>query len=131
MEEKEIVIRPEAILEQLYAIATCNVAGAVEAKDGNLEIRDTRLLTKAQQFAIAAMEKTTGGIKIKFYDKLKALELLGKFLGLFEPAQQPKTENSDLLEEVLQATRKELDYDIPELQQAADDCYDLVESPGP
>ena len=99
----------------------------MEVKDGVLTVPDTRSLTLGQRAAIASIERGTGGLKVKLYDKLKALELLGKYLGLFDsgPEQPP----SPLLERLLEQTRTEVDtYDLPELQQAAADCHDLVES---
>ena len=64
-----------------------------------------------------------------YYDKLKALELLGKYLGLFE-ARGNLTEDrqTNLLQAILEATAKEVDVrDLPELQQAAAAGHDLVE----
>ena len=46
----------------------------------------------------------------------KALELLGKYLGLFEGNPQEEAQNN-LLEAILAATREEVDtHDLPELQ---------------
>ena len=59
---------------------------------------------------------------------LKALELLGKALGLFEGAAAQQ-EHNNLLEALVLATGKEVDLDdIPEIQQAAETGYQLVES---
>jgi len=69
---------------------------------------------------------------VKFYDKLKALELLGKYMGLFEgKLSREEKEENNLLEAILKATREEVDiHDIPELQQAAAVGHDLVEQAG-
>ena len=65
---------------------------------------------------------------LKFYDKLKALELLSKLMGLFDGKSFPEQQENNLLEEILKATREEMDiHDIPELQQTADAGDDLVE----
>ena len=118
----------ERLLEELWGIATAKVTDFLEIKDGVLTVTDTENLTEGQKAAIAAVEKGTGGIKMKFYDKLKALELLGKYLGLFESG--PVSPPSPLLERLLETTRKEVEiHDVPEIQQTAVDCHDLVESP--
>jgi len=115
----------ERILQELAAI------GFARAED-YLEIREGQPLLKQGQHmaAIAAVETTSKGIKVKFYDKLKALELLGRHVGLFGGGGWNPEENN-LLEAIMQASKEEVDaYDLPELQQTAADCHDLVESAG-
>jgi hypothetical protein len=66
---------------------------------------------------------------VKFYDKLKALELLGKALGAFECSTHLQQENN-LLEAIVSSTGGEVCVDdLPEIQQTAAAGDDLVESP--
>ncbi|MEB2275881.1 terminase small subunit [Bacillus sp. ILBB4] len=46
-------------------------------------IKETEALNAFQKKAISGMKETKYGIEIKFHDKVRAIELLGKHLGLF------------------------------------------------
>ena len=120
------------VLEELRAIALARATDFMGIRDGALDIRSTEEIPPGLEAAIASIEKTSTGLKIKFYDKLKALELMGKYLGLFEPkTARREPEENNLLDAILAGTKGEVDtHDIPELQQAAAACHDLVESPG-
>ena len=121
------------VLEELWAIAGAKVTDFVQIKDGELTVRDTALLPDSR--AVAAVEKSTTGIKVKFYDKLRALELLGKHLGLFDGTAAREQEDNNLLEAILAAAAQEVKvHDLPELQQAAaagDDLVGKAEAEGP
>ena len=125
-------VTQEQIVDELARIAFCRVTDYLSVEGNSLDIRATRELSEAQAAAVAAVERTSTGIKLKFYDKLKALELLGKGLGLFEgKTAQPRPDNH-LLEAIVAATKEEMDIcDLPEIQQAPVPGYDLVESAGP
>ena len=113
------------VVEELVAIGFARVTDFLCVKDGEIVIKDA--LSPQTEAAIASIERTNHGWKVKFYDKLKALELLGKHLGIFDGEGAPAEENN-LLEQVLRATGEEVDIcDIPELQQAAAAGHDLVE----
>lgn len=115
------------VVDELAAIGFAKATHFLSVSEGELTIRDTDSLSAEDQAAIASIEQTSNGVRLKFYDKMKALELLGKLMGLFEGDPGEKKSNN-LLEAILAATREEVDFgDIPEIQQAADDCHDLVE----
>lgn len=119
-----VQITAEEILCQLRAIALADVTKLVTVKDGSYQVEDTTALTEDMRRAIASVEKSTGGIKVKFYDKLKALELLGKYLGLFDGSAENAGEDSPLLAAILKTTGG----DAPgNLQQETTAGHDLVE----
>lgn len=119
-------ITREEILAELAAIGFARVTDFYEWQEGKPVPR--RTLTDRGNAAVAAVETGTHGLRLKVYDKLKALELLGKCLGAFA-GPLPRHTEGNLLEALLQATEKEVQTDdIPELQQAAEACDAVVES---
>ena len=107
----------ERVLGELADIAFANAADFFVVEDGALRIVDSKELENHQLAAVAAMEKSASGIKVKLYDKLKALELLGKHLGLFEAGAAQVQPDNGLLEALCNAAGQEVQTnDISELQ---------------
>lgn len=75
------------VLNELSRIAFCDVTDYVTFGRGKFTIKDSTSLTKDQTACIQEVSKTTtrGGSTIKFslHDKLRAIEMLGRHLGLF------------------------------------------------
>ena len=117
----------DKIIAELVAIGFARATDYLFIADGALTVKDTAELSEQAGAAIASVERSTTGLKVKFYDKLKALEMLGKCLGMFEGDNTPGQENN-LLQALLESTGKEMSLiDIPEVQPQADTDHDLVE----
>ena len=78
----------EAILNALQAIAFSDYTDYIWIEDGQVRVKDTRLLSDSQRAAIAGIKDTGKGVELKLHDKQKALELLVKYLGFFEHAEE-------------------------------------------
>ena len=129
--EKDMVM-PEEVIRELARIGFAKATDFLTVEGGTLMIRSTGELSEDAVAAIAAVERTSAGIKVKFYDKLKALELLGKQFGLFDGKQSRQGPNNHLLDAILAGTKEDVDiFDIPEAEQAAVSCHDLVEQAEP
>ncbi len=118
---------PEQVLMELSAIALTRATDVLQLEDGRPRLKETAQMGRNCGASIASVETTSSGVKIKFYDKLKALALLGDYLGLF--SADSGQENTNLLEAIVASTKEGMDIrDIQELQQTADDRFDMVES---
>lgn len=109
-------VSPKQIIQELTAIAFARVPDCMVIEDGDVRLKEG--LKPLQRASIASIEKTSSGVKVKFYDKMKALELLGKHFGLFEGKESKEDmRENNLLEAILQATGQEVDTDdVSELQ---------------
>ncbi len=74
----------ETILSALRAIAFSDFTDYIRIEDGEVRVKDTSQLTGEQRSAIAGIKDSGKGVEIKLYDKQKAMELLVKYLGLFD-----------------------------------------------
>lgn len=77
-----------------------------------VEVKDTGKLPLEKRAAIAGIKEGKYGIEVSSYDKVKALELLGKHLGMFD-ARAPKNIESDsnLLDRLVAGTEEDIDTD--------------------
>lgn len=118
-------ITRQRVMEELVAIGFANAADFLCLQEGQAVLRSP--VDPVAGAAIANLETTAKGVKVKFYDKLKALELLGKQLGMFA-GSTPVTQQNNLLDAILAASGGEVDlHAIPELQLPPADGDDLVE----
>ena len=132
MARKKKLVCPTRVAEELAAIGFARATDCVYVEGNTLVFKPEQELRPEAGAAIASVERTAGGLKVKFYDKLKALELLGKYMGMFDgTGGRDGQETNNLLEAIVAATREEVEMDdVPELQQAAGSGDDLVEQAG-
>lgn len=106
----------EEVLQELRAVGLSRPADCLCITDGRVELKPEALAQEAAA-AIAYMECTDKGWKIKFYDKLKALEMLGDHFGLFREQPSRQQEECNLLEAIVEATKEDLQLgELSELQ---------------
>ena len=104
--QKRTEITQDRVLEELAAIAFARAADFAEVKDGFVIIKDTAGLSEQQIKAIAGIKEGKFGIELKLNDKEKALELLGRHLGMFKDKvevsglEEEKKKLGDILEQL-------------------------------
>lgn len=109
--EEEAIVTIEDIVKELTAIAftdrtkiSQNVRNRImlqDDKDGtkkeyfedNVIFTQTSELDETTRKVIAGYKKTQSGFAVETYDKMKALELLGKYLGMFKDEAPNITNN--------------------------------------
>ena len=76
-------ITQDMVVKELAAIGFSKVTDYVTVKSGTVCVKDTGSLTDDQIRAIAGIKEGANGIEVKLNDKEKALELLGRHLGMW------------------------------------------------
>lgn len=76
-------VTQDMVVKELAAIAFARATDYAEVKGGTVRIKDTDVLSDQQIRAIAGIKEGANGIEIKLNDKEKALELLGRHLGMW------------------------------------------------
>lgn len=135
--QKRTEITQDMVLRELARVAFANGADfarivskdtsvtAVD-EDGNLqetvrrvqsvELVDTDSVDPDKRAAIAGIKEGKYGIEVSSYDKVRALELLGKHLGLFDGKGNQKTAEENNLLEAIQNTEEIDTDDLPEVE---------------
>ncbi len=117
---KKAEVTSERIVTELARIAFGSARSVMAWNASGMRLRDSEELTDDEAALVSDVRETTtkdgGSMALKTHDKLKALELLGKHLGMFEkrPEETASDEGCGVLvtpgiiseEEWLAATRK-------------------------
>ena len=101
--QKRTEVSQDRVVKELARIAFANATDyahvetrTVEKSDGaeassqTVVLRDTAELSADQCAAIAGIKQGTNGVEVKLHDKIKALELLGRHIGMFNDKLEVK-----------------------------------------
>ena len=94
-----------------------NIVDVKEHKYKTVEVVETDKLEQDKLAAIAGIKSTKEGIEVKTNDKIKALELMGKYLGMFVDKVETKNLNIDLTD----VPDSELDAEIEKYKKLLDE----------
>lgn len=128
--QSKLEITQETVLQELAAIAFANGTDFVTVTGaGLLDVKPTSQVSREKLPAIAGIKYNQMGIEIKLHDKVRALELLGKHLGVFATGGGAAAqEDNNIFEAIDQSTREEIDTNaIPEIEPPAEPGDDVVE----
>jgi phage terminase small subunit len=92
-----------------------------------VKVLDTAELSPAQRAAVASIKQTIHGVEVKLHDKARALEMLGKHLGLFDSGAAAPPAHNNLFDAIMGSAGEDVSTDdIPELEQEATAGDDVV-----
>ena len=97
--EKRTEITQDRVLNELARVAFGNSRAVMSWGPGGLVLRDSAELTEDEAALVSEVRETTtkdgGSMALKTHDKMKALELLGKHLGMFDKKQEDQSGGDD------------------------------------
>lgn len=129
--QSKLEITAERVLEEIAAIGFANATDFVTINaNGLINVKATSQMPKEKLGAIAGIKYSANGlgVEIKLHDKPRALEMLAKYLGLFDTAKTPDTAENNIFDVINQATGEELDTSaISEIEPPAKPGDDMVE----
>lgn len=126
----KLEITQEKVIEELAAVAFANGTDfATITHNGLVRLTPTDEVPEEKKKAVASIKEGQYGTEIKLHDKVRALELLGKHLGVFDANNGSANEQENNIFEVIEeSTREEIGTDeIPEIEPPAKPGHDLVE----
>lgn len=114
---RRTAITQDRVLNELAAVAFANGADFARVTDiyGAVEFVPTEKLDPEKKKAVASIKQGQFGTEVKTYDKIRALELLGKHLGMFSDKSGAVTQEKNNLLEAIRETEVDTDG-IPELE---------------
>ena len=100
--QRRTEISQDRVVKELARVAFADVADYVQVETriinrGDIEVplelavhKETAELSADQRAAIASIKQGANGVEIKLHDKIKALELLGRHIGMFNDKLEVK-----------------------------------------
>lgn len=85
---KRLEITAESVVREIARLAFSELRKAVRWSGGKVALADSEALDPDTAAAIVEVAKGKYGIRIKLADKVRALELLGRHLGIFVEREQ-------------------------------------------
>ena len=97
--EKRTEITQDRVVQELARIAFGNSRSVMSWTESGMRLRNSDDLTEDEAAIVSEVRETTtkdgGSMALKTHDKLKALELLGKHLGMFEKKPEDPAEGEE------------------------------------
>jgi len=112
--QKRTEITQDRVLRELAAIAFADVTDIVSFNGGRVVIKPTDDLPRETRKIIAGIKEGQYGTEVKTYDRIRALELLGKHLGMFEP-RKDELDKEEQKARIAKLRRETQDEEVKEI----------------
>lgn len=113
---EKLEITRDRVLKELAAIGFSNITDFVTVAGRVIYIKDTGEVPVDKLPALASVKEGMAGIEVKLHDKVRALEMLGKYLGLFDgQTAEDKDKENNLFEAIQEASDENLN--LNEIQE--------------
>lgn len=89
LEERKIEIAEESklkasdVIDELRRIAFSDITQVMSFSASKAKIKSSKKLSEDAKKIVASVSQTKAGLTVKLHDKVKALELLGRYLNIF------------------------------------------------
>lgn len=89
LEERKIEIAEESklkasdVIDELRRIAFSDITQVMSFTASKAKVKSSRKLSEDAKKIVASVSQTRAGLTVKLHDKVKALELLGRYLNIF------------------------------------------------
>ena len=80
---EESKLKVSDVIDELKKIAFSDITQVISFNNSKAKIKSSRKLSEDARKVIASVSQTQNGLTIKMHDKVKALELLGRYLNIF------------------------------------------------
>ncbi|NCB44323.1 MAG: terminase small subunit [Clostridia bacterium] len=76
-------LKTSDVIDELRKIAFSDITQVISFSSAKAKVKSSRKLTEDAKKTIASVSQTQNGLTVKLHDKVKALELLGRYLNIF------------------------------------------------
>lgn len=92
---ERVGINADRVLLELAKIGFADIADYVDAAGASVAVKELDQISDDKRGAIASIKSTRDGVEVKLADKLRALELIGKHIGMFRGDTDASSDDDD------------------------------------
>lgn len=107
--EEEAVVSAKEILKELVKIGFAEISDFAYVEGELVRVLSTEEVDRDKLGAVASVKQGTKGVEVKLYDKLRALDMIIKILGIYTE-REVSVDNCNSIEEYLKKCGGKYEY---------------------